>query len=68
MTRPLVTNNFIVATMNAKADTLSKVATPAIPQAADGNLTIVSGTREKRRILKAYEKKFGSGYQFNCNE
>jgi hypothetical protein len=48
--------------MNAKTDTLSKVATPAIPREADDDLTIVSGTREKRRILKAYEKKFGSGY------
>ena len=58
----MLANNIIVAAMNSKADTLSKVATPAIPQAADGNLTIVSGTREKRRILKAYEKKIGLGY------
>jgi hypothetical protein len=46
--------------MNAKTDTLSKVATPAIPREADDNLTIVSGTREKQRILEAYKKKFGS--------
>jgi hypothetical protein len=58
----LLANNVIVAAMNAKTDTLSKVATPAIPREADDNLTIVSGTREKRRILEAYEKKFGSGY------
>ncbi len=48
--------------MNAKTDTLSKVATPAIPWEADDNLTIVSGTRKKRRILKVYEEKFGLGY------
>ncbi len=60
--RLLLTNNIIVAAMNAETDTLSKVATPAIPWEADDNLTIVSGTREKRRILEAYKKKFGSGY------
>jgi hypothetical protein len=60
--RPLLTNNLIVAAMNAKTDTLSKVATPAILQEADDDLTIVSGTREKRRILKAYKKKIGLGY------
>jgi hypothetical protein len=54
---PLLANNVIVAAMNAKTDTLSKVATPAIPREADDDLTIVSGTREKRRILEAYEKK-----------
>ncbi len=59
---PLLTNNVIVAAMNAKTDTLSEVATPVIPWEADDNLTIVSGTREKRRILKVYEEKFGSGY------
>jgi hypothetical protein len=48
--------------MNAKTDTLSKVAIPAIPREADDDLTIVSGTREKRRILEAYDKKFRSGY------
>ncbi len=60
--RPLLANDVILAAMNAKTDTLSKVATPAIPREADDNLTIVSGTREKRRILEAYEKKIGSGY------
>ncbi len=25
-------------------------------------MTIISGTREKRRILEVYEEKFGSGY------
>ncbi len=48
--------------MNSKASTLSKVATPAISQAADDDLTIVLGTREKLRILEAYEGQFGSGY------
>jgi hypothetical protein len=56
---PLLANNVIVAAMNAKTDTLSKVATPAIPQEANDDLTIVSGTRKKQRILKASEKKFG---------
>ncbi len=60
--RPLLANNVIVTAMNAKTDTLSKVTTPAIPWDADDDLTIVSGTREKRRILEAYEKKIGSGY------
>ncbi len=60
--RPLLANNAIIAAMNAKTDTLSKAATPAIPREADDNLTIVSGTREKQRILKAYEKKIGLGY------
>jgi hypothetical protein len=59
---PLLTNNVILTAMNAKTDTLSKVATPAIPWEADDDLTIVSGTREKQRILKAYKKNFGSGY------
>jgi hypothetical protein len=60
--RPLLTNNVIVATMNAKTDTLSEVATSVIPWEADDDLTIVSGTREKRRILEVYEEQFGSGY------
>jgi hypothetical protein len=59
---PLLTNNVIVAAMNAKTDTLSKVATPVIPWEADDNLTIVSGTREKRRILEVYKEKIGLGY------
>ena len=59
---PLLTHDVIVAAMNAKTDTLSKVAIPVIPWEADDNLTIVSGTREKRRILKVYQEKFGSGY------
>ncbi len=58
----MLANNVIVAAMNAKTDTLSKVATPAIPQEADDDVTIVSGTREKWRILGAYEKKIGLGY------
>jgi hypothetical protein len=52
----------IVAVMNAKTDTLSKVTTPAISREAYDDLTIVSGTREKRPILEACEKKFGLGY------
>ncbi len=48
--------------MNSKADTQSKVATPAISQAANYDLTIILGTREKQRILEAYKEQFGSGY------
>ncbi len=58
----MLANDVILTAMNAKTDTLSKVATPAIPWEADDDLTIISGTREKRRILKAYKKKFGLGY------
>jgi hypothetical protein len=53
---PLSANDLIVAAMNAKTDTLSKVVTPAIPWEADDDLTIVSGTRDKRHILEAYKK------------
>jgi len=61
--RPLPTNDSIVAAMNAKTDSSSRVATiPAIPLEAHDDTTIVSGTREKRRILEAYETKFGTGY------
>jgi hypothetical protein len=60
---PLPKNDIIVAAMNAKTDSSSRVTTiPAIPQEAHDNVTIVSGTREKRRILEAYETKFGTGY------
>ena len=60
---PLPTNDIIVAAMNAKTDSSSRVATiPAIPLEAHNDATIVSGTREKRRILEAYETKFGTGY------
>jgi hypothetical protein len=48
--------------MNTKANTLAEVATPTIPKETNDDLTIVAGTREKRRILDAYEKHFGSGY------
>jgi hypothetical protein len=58
---PLLTNDVIIAAMNAKTDTLSKVARPVIPWEADDDLTIVSGTREKQRILEVYEEKFGPG-------
>ena len=61
--RTLPTNDIIVAAMNAKTDSSSRVATiPAIPLEVRGNAAIVSGTREKRRILEAYEVKFGTGY------
>jgi len=61
--RTLPTNDIIVAAMNAKTDSSSRVTTiPAIPQEAHGDVTIVSGTREKRRILEAYETKFGKEY------
>ncbi len=59
---PSLTNDVIITAMNAKTDTPSKVAIPVIPWEADDDLTIISGTREKRRILKVYEEKFGSGY------
>jgi len=60
---PLLTNDVIVAAMNAKTDSLSKVTTiPAIPREANDDATIISGTRERRRILEAYETKFGTGY------
>jgi hypothetical protein len=48
--------------MNAKANTLAEVMTPAIPKETNDNLTIAVGTREKRCILDAYKKHFGSGY------
>jgi hypothetical protein len=59
---PLLTNDVIIAAMNAKTDTLSKVAIPVIPWEANDDLTIVSGTRKKRRILEVYKEKIGSGY------
>jgi hypothetical protein len=62
--RPLLKNDVIVAVMNAKTDCFPKVTNiiPAIPREANDDATIVSGTREKRRILEAYETKFGTGY------
>jgi hypothetical protein len=61
--RPLITNDIIVAAMNAKTDSSPIVTTkPAIPREANNDATIVSGTREKRSILEAYETKFGTGY------
>ena len=58
----LLANNIVVAAMNAKADTVPTVSTLAISQKANNDSVIVTGTREKRRILEAYEEKFGSGY------
>ena len=61
--RPLLTNDIIVAVMNAKTDSFPKVTIiPAISQEANNDAMIVTGTREKRRILEAYETKFGTGY------
>jgi len=61
--RSLPTNDIIVAAMNAKTDSSSRVTTiPAILLEAQDDAMIVSGTREKRRILEAYETKFGTGY------
>jgi len=63
MIRPVPTNDIIVAAMNAKIDSSSRVATiPAIPLEVRDDAAIISGTREKRRILEAYEAKFGTGY------
>ena len=57
MIRPVPTNDIIVAAMNAKTDSSSRVATiPAIPLEAHDDVVIVSGTSEKRRILEAYEE------------
>jgi hypothetical protein len=58
---PLLTNNVIVAKMNAKTDFSSKV-TVAIPQEVNDDAMIVSDTKEKQCILEAYETKFGTGY------
>ncbi len=58
---PLLTNGVIVAKMNAKTGSSSKV-TVAIPQEVNDDAMIVSGTREKRRILEAYKTKFVTGY------
>ena len=61
--RTLPTNDIIVAAMNAKTDSSSRVTTiPAIPHEAHNDVMIVSSTREKQRILEAYETKFGMGY------
>jgi hypothetical protein len=62
--RPLLANDVIVASMNAKTDSILKVTTttPTISREANDDAMIVSGTREKRRILEAYETKFGTGY------
>ena len=63
MYKVLPTNDIIVAAMNAKTDSSSRVATiPAIPLEAHDDATIISGTREKRCILEAYETKFGTEY------
>ncbi len=50
--------------MDYKADAHAKEINPTQPshQAAKDDLIIVAGTREKRRILNAYEEKIGLGY------
>ena len=60
--RSLLVNDIVVSTMNAKADTVSTVNTVAISQDANDDSIIVTGTREKQRILEAYKEMFGSGY------
>ena len=61
--RPLIsTNDVIVAKMNAKIDSSSKITATTIPQEVHNDAMIVFGTREKRRILEDYETKFGTGY------
>jgi len=57
----LLANDLIVAKMNAKTDSSSKVSV-AIPREVNDDAMIVPGTKEKRRILEAYETKFGTGY------
>jgi hypothetical protein len=59
---PLITNDTINTAMNAKANTLAEVATSTIPKETNDDLTIIAGTREKRRIIDAYKKHFGLGY------
>jgi len=62
---PLIASDEIVAAMNAKTSESFPIVvttTPAIPREANDDAMIVSGTREKRRILEAYETKFGTGY------
>ena len=61
--RPLIsTNDVIVAKMNAKIDSSSKITATTIPQEVHNDAMIVFGTREKRHILEDYETKFGTGY------
>ena len=62
MAHPSLTNDVIVDAINAKADTVPKVNTLAIPQEANNNSIIVSGTREKQRFSELTRKKCGSGY------
>jgi hypothetical protein len=62
---PLIASDVIVAAMNAKTGDYFPIVvttTPAIPREANNGAMIISGTREKRRILEAYETKFGTGY------
>jgi hypothetical protein len=63
-TSPLPNNDIIVAAMDYNADACKKEINPVQPThpATEDDLIIVVGTREKRRILNAYEEKFGSGY------
>jgi hypothetical protein len=65
---PSLTNDVIIAAMNAKTDTLSKVGKPVIPWEVDDDLTIISGTREKRCILEVYKEIWVGISRFNSNE
>jgi hypothetical protein len=60
-------NNIIVAAMDYRADACVKEIDQAQPThwAAKDDSIIVAGTREKWRILNAYEEKFGSGYTYS---
>jgi hypothetical protein len=41
----------------------SHSCTPSLPTPNSGPSTVVSGSKEKTRILDKYVSKFGSGYQ-----
>ncbi len=58
---PPPNNNIIVAAMDYKADACAKEINPTQPthQATKDDSIIVAGTREKRRILNAYEENSG---------
>ncbi len=61
---PPPNNDIIVAAMDYKADSRTKEINPTQPthRAAEDDLIIVVGTREKWHILNAHEEKIGSGY------
>ena len=56
----------LVAAINKKAAQSlapSHSCTPSLPMPNSGPSTVVSGSKEKKRILEEYPSKFGSGYQ-----